>query len=175
MRITEVRIKLMHQTTDRLLAFGAITIDNAFVVRDLKLIMGPQGPFVAMPSRKMTTHCPRCGLKNPVRANYCNQCGNRQPEVQLAPDADGRRRLYADIAHPISVACRVAIEREVVQEYEREVERSRQPGYVSRYDDMGDEEPRLHAPPADRDDQSAPLARPVAGIQRTNGHVSQPR
>lgn len=174
MRITEVRIKLMHQTTDRLLAFGAITIDHAFVVRDLKLIMGPQGPFVAMPSRKMTSHCPRCGLKNPVRANYCNQCGSRQPELPLPADSDGRRRLYADIAHPISVACRVAIEREVVQEYERELERSRQPGYVSRYDDMGDEEPRGQPPLGDRTGHMAPL-NGAGPVTRSNGHVPQPR
>ena len=174
MRITEVRIKLMHQTTDRLLAFGAITIDHAFVVRDLKLIMGPQGPFVAMPSRKMSSHCPRCGLKNPVRANYCNQCGSRQPELPLPADSYGRRRLYADIAHPISVACRVAIEREVVQEYEREVVRSRQPGYVSRYDDLGDEEPRGQPPMGDRAGQMAPLTG-AGPVTRSNGHVPQPR
>jgi hypothetical protein len=70
---------------------------------------------------------------------------------------------------------RDSVQNRVVAEYEAELVRAKQPGYVSRYDDMGDEEPRLHAPPADRDDQSAPLARSVAGIQRTNGHVSQPR
>lgn len=175
MRITEVRIKLMNQSTDRLLAFGAITIDHAFVVRDLKLIMGPQGPFVAMPSRKMTTHCPRCGLKNPVRANYCNQCGSRQPEMPLPADPDGRRRMYADIAHPISVACRVAIEREVVEEYERELERSRQPGYVSRYDDMGDEEPRRETVAAEREGEAPVAAGRFGGAARPGRPPTLPR
>lgn len=140
MRITEVRIKLVPRAADRLLAFGAITIDHEFVVRDLKLIMGPQGPFVAMPSRKLTGHCPKCSLKNSLGARYCNQCGARQPEMPPPSDSEGRRRLYADIAHPISIASRMAVERAVVEEYERELERSRQPGYAPRHDDLGDVE-----------------------------------
>lgn len=140
MRITEVRIKLVPRAADRLLAFGAITIDHEFVVRDLKLIMGPQGPFVAMPSRKLTGHCPKCSQKNSLGARYCNQCGGRQPEMPPPSDAEGRRRLYADIAHPISIASRMTVERVVVEEYERELERSRHPGYAPRHDDLGDVE-----------------------------------
>jgi len=139
-RITEVRIKLVPRAADRLLAFGAITIDHEFVVRDLKLIMGPQGPFVAMPSRKLTGHCPKCSQKNSLGARYCNQCGGRQPEMPPPSDAEGRRRLYADIAHPISIASRMTVERVVVEEYERELERSRHPGYAPRHDDLGDVE-----------------------------------
>ena len=75
MQITEVRIKLVENGAERLLAFCSITIDGAFVVRDLKVIGGPSGPFVAMPSRKLCGHCPSCGFKNPLRASYCNQCG----------------------------------------------------------------------------------------------------
>ena len=52
MEITEVRIKLMEDSDDRLQAFCSVTFDNAFVVRDLKIIDGVSGPFVAMPSRK---------------------------------------------------------------------------------------------------------------------------
>ena len=64
MEITEVRVKLVEDTDDRLQAFCSITFDNSFVVRDLKVIEGTNGPFVAMPSRKMTAHCPRCHSKN---------------------------------------------------------------------------------------------------------------
>ena len=73
MDITEVRIKLMDDPSDRLLAFCSITIDDAFVIRDLKIIEGTNGPFVAMPSRKLTSHCPQCGCKNHLRSAYCNQ------------------------------------------------------------------------------------------------------
>jgi hypothetical protein len=57
-------------------------------------------------------------------------------------DDDGRLRLYADIAHPINASCRELIQSRVVREYEAELVRARQPGYMSRYDAIGDEERR---------------------------------
>ncbi|HAL14792.1 MAG TPA: stage V sporulation protein G, partial [Planctomycetaceae bacterium] len=56
MKITEVRVKLMDYPDDRLQAFCSVTFDNCFVIRDLKIIEGSNGPFVAMPSRKLTSH-----------------------------------------------------------------------------------------------------------------------
>lgn len=144
MDITEVRIKLIDDPSERLLAFCSITLAGAFVVRDLKIIVGPSGPFVAMPSRKLSSHCPGCGFKNSLRAMYCNQCGKKQPETAVARDGDGRPRLYADIAHPINAAARELIQKRVVSEYEAELIRAKQPGYVSRYDEIGDED---HRPP----------------------------
>ncbi len=64
MEITEVRIKLMEEAGERLQAFCSITFDDSFVIRDLKIIEGSNGPFVAMPSRKLTPHFPQCGGKN---------------------------------------------------------------------------------------------------------------
>ena len=144
MQITEVRVKLVENAAERLLAFCSITIDQAFVVRDLKIIGGPNGPFVAMPSRKLCSHCHGCGFKNPLRAGYCNQCGAKLAGGALPRDDDGRLRLYADIAHPINAACRELIQNRVVSEYEAELVRAREPGYVSRYEAIGDEE---HRPP----------------------------
>lgn len=136
MKITEVRIKLMDEPGERLKAFCSITFDNCFVVRDLKIIEGTSGPFVAMPSRKLTSHCPRCGMKNHLRANHCNQCGSRLSENRLIKDADGRAKLYADIAHPINSSCREMIQEHVVAEYYDELELAKDPNYVSRYDDF---------------------------------------
>lgn len=135
MQITEVRIKLMEEGDDRLQAFCSITFDNAFVIRDLKIIEGTSGPFVAMPSRKLTAKCPGCGCKNHLRASYCNQCGRRLPPAKVARDPDGRQRMYADIAHPINVECREMIQSAVIEEFHSEKERAKLPGYVSRYDD----------------------------------------
>jgi len=135
MEITEVRIKLMEDSDDRLQAFCSVTFDNAFVVRDLKIIDGANGPFVAMPSRKLTSHCPQCGYKNHLRAHYCNQCGGRLREERTIRDADGRVKLYADIAHPINAQCRELIQKRVIAEFEAELGRATEPGYVSRYDD----------------------------------------
>ena len=50
MVITEVKVFPVNE--DRLKAYVSITIDNCFVVRDLKIIEGTSGLFVAMPSKK---------------------------------------------------------------------------------------------------------------------------
>ena len=136
MEITEVRIKRMEEPGERLKAFCSITFDNCFVVRDLKIIDGSNGPFVAMPSRKLTSHCPRSGMKNHLRAQHYNQCGGRLEDSRAPKDADGRAKLYADIAHPINSLCREMIQNYVIDEHFQEIERAKQPGYVSRYDDF---------------------------------------
>jgi stage V sporulation protein G len=138
MEITEVRIKLMEGSEDRLRAFCSITIDAAFVVRDLKIIDGANGPFVAMPSRKLTGHCTKCHHKNHLRANYCNHCGHRQ-SGGTETFYDSPQKLYADVAHPINSECRELIQNRVVEEFQAELDRSKQPGYRSRYDDGFDE------------------------------------
>ena len=135
MEITEIRIKLMEEAGERLQAFCSITFDDSFVIRDLKVIEGANGPFVAMPSRKLTAHCPQCRAKNHLRAAYCNQCGLRLKEERLNRE-DGRAKLYADIAHPINSACRETIQRYVVEAYRHEIEQSKLPGYVCSYDDF---------------------------------------
>ena len=140
MEITEVRIKLMEDSDDRLQAFCSITFDNSFVVRDLKIIDGANGPFVAMPSRKLTAHCHQCGSKNHLKAGYCNHCGVRLREDRTVRDSEGRAKLYADIAHPINSACREMIQNRVIAEFRTELDRSKQPGYVSRYDDEYDDD-----------------------------------
>ncbi|MCC7084700.1 MAG: septation protein SpoVG family protein [Pirellulales bacterium] len=136
MEITEVRIKLMDEPGERLQAFCSITFDDCFVIRDLKIIEGANGPFVAMPSRKLTSHCPQCGSKNHLRANFCNECGAKLNPNRAPLDEDGRAKLYADIAHPINSMCREAIQDRVIREFREEQERAKQPGYVSRYDDF---------------------------------------
>jgi stage V sporulation protein G len=50
MDITEVKVFPVNE--ERLKAYVTITIDNCFVVRDLKIINGNNGLFVAMPSKK---------------------------------------------------------------------------------------------------------------------------
>lgn len=139
MEITEVRIKLMDEPGERLKAFCSITFDDAFVIRDLKIIEGATGPFVAMPSRKLTSHCNRCGCKNHLRAAYCNQCGNQLPGDQTVLDEEGRAKLYADIAHPINSYCREMIQTHVIEAFEEEKRRALEPGYVCSYDDFEQE------------------------------------
>jgi len=135
--ITEVRIKLMEDNNEneRLQAFCSVTFDDAFVVRDLKIIEGTKGSFVAMPSRKLTDRCNHCGSKNHLRSRHCNQCGGKLDEDRATRDSDGRVKLHADIAHPINSACREIIQGAVLRAYQLERERSKQPGYTCTYDD----------------------------------------
>lgn len=148
MEITEVRVKLMEDAGERLQAFCSITLDDAFVVRDLKIIEGATGPFVAMPSRKLTTHCPHCRCKNHLRAAFCNQCGREQREQHAMKDEDGRAKLYADIAHPINATCREMIQQRVIEAYEEELARSQQPGYVPSYVELDDDPNWVPSPAA---------------------------
>jgi stage V sporulation protein G len=139
MEITEVRIKLMESAEDRLRGFCSVTFDHAFVVRDLKIIEGHNGPFVAMPSRKLTANCNKCRTKNHLRAHYCNNCGQKLRVDGIQHDSGGRAKLYADIAHPINAACREMIQNRVIRELQSELELAKAPGYRSRYDEAYDD------------------------------------
>ncbi|MGE3167044.1 MAG: septation protein SpoVG family protein [Planctomycetota bacterium] len=174
MEITEVRVKLVDgKQQDKLKAFCSITIDHAFVIRDLKIIEGAKGLFVAMPSRKITTRCEACGGKNQIGARFCSQCGSSQPPERGGRGRDGRLKLHADIAHPIHSSCRESIQARVLESYESEVLASEQPGYQPpSFDDFDQPEedevavespqPRFQAPPrARRVEPLAPEPRPT--------------
>jgi stage V sporulation protein G len=129
MEITEVRVKVVANKDDGLKGFCSMTLDNEFVVRDIKVIEGTNGLFVAMPSRKMSDHCGQCGGKNHLRAKFCNNCGGSLPENRAKEDANGRIKFHADIAHPINSECRHTIQDAIVAAFEKEMEKSQEPGY----------------------------------------------
>jgi stage V sporulation protein G len=89
MEVTEVRIFPVQE--ERLKAYVAITFDHCFVVRDLKVIHGNNGLFVAMPSKKRK---------------------------------DG---TYRDTAHPLNNETRQMIESKVLEEYNRETQKNKEP------------------------------------------------
>jgi len=126
--ITEVRVKLTGPNKNRLQAFCSITIDNDFVVRDLKIIEGQNGAFVAMPSRKLADRCPKCRGKNHLRAQYCSDCGVRLAEKRFLVSG-AKVRPYADTAHPVNTKCRELIQHKVLTAFKEELEKSTQPGY----------------------------------------------
>jgi len=130
MKITEVRVKLMSDRDEKLKAFCTVTFNNSFVVRDIKIIEGSSGPFVAMPSRKVTDHCSKCGGKNHLRAKYCNECGARLDSNRMKRFKRGRARLHTDIAHPINSDCREWIQSEIITAFQQERQLASQPGYV---------------------------------------------
>ncbi|MBL8859984.1 MAG: SpoVG family protein [Planctomycetes bacterium] len=137
MKISEIRIKLLLSTRDKLRGFASITIDECLVVRDIKIIEGGRGLFVAMPSRKLCDRCPACAAKNHIRARHCNDCGARLSDDRGDMDERGRPRLYADICHPISQDARDQVQRAVLQAYADELVKSKQEGYVAKsFDDL---------------------------------------
>jgi len=149
MEVTEVKVKLVDMKTERLKAFCTITLDGEFVVRDIKVIEGGSGPFVAMPSRKLADKCPNCHTKNHLRAKYCNECGQRLADDRIPKDNVGRIKLHADTAHPINPQCRQRIQQAVLDAYEQEQQRSGSDDYVAtNLDDLGEDHER-YGPPAD--------------------------
>lgn len=52
MKITDVRIRLLNNEESKLKAVASITIEDCFVVHDIKVLEGNQGNYVKMPSRK---------------------------------------------------------------------------------------------------------------------------
>jgi len=54
LEVTEVRVRPFSKEDEKLKAFATITLNDCFIVSDLKIIKGKKGLFVAMPSRKMS-------------------------------------------------------------------------------------------------------------------------
>ncbi len=52
MKISDVRIRLVNKDSNKLKAVASVTIDDCFVVHDIKIIDSAEGEFIAMPSRK---------------------------------------------------------------------------------------------------------------------------
>lgn len=52
MRITDVRVRLIQNEESKLKAIASITIEECFVVHDIKVLEGKDGLFVRMPNRK---------------------------------------------------------------------------------------------------------------------------
>ncbi len=133
MEVTDVRIFLRNpEAGSKLKAYATITFDGCFVVRNVKVIEGNKGLFVAMPSERAKRPCPQCGFRNVVRCRFCNQCGGAFNPTTLpkdsGPESHGEGSTeHRDIAHPITVECRQAIQEKVLQAYEAELKRGPSP------------------------------------------------
>ena len=126
MEITEVRVFLKDSPDKKLKAYATVTFDNAFVVRNIKVIQGTNGIFIAMPSRKVKQPCPKCNFKNEVRAKYCNQCGALLPAAPhpITPEPGPVAQAeHKDIAHPITQAFRELLQKRVLAAYDEEVKK----------------------------------------------------
>lgn len=119
MEITEVRVSLRESEGKRLKAYATITFDNSFVVRNIKVIEGNSGLFVAMPARKLKQFCPRCGKKTEVGSQYCNHCGVQLPLAARGIE-ENRQATHQDLAHPINQEFRDYLQAKVLDAYQQE-------------------------------------------------------
>ncbi len=124
MEITEVRVTLKDSPDKKLKAYATVTFDNTFVVRNIKVIEGSSGLFIAMPSRKVKSPCPKCGFKNELRSKYCNQCAQALPVAPVAAvqaeQLPNSQAEHKDIAHPITQAFREYLQKSVLEAYAQE-------------------------------------------------------
>ena len=120
MDITEVRVFVRNEEDKKLKAYAAVTFDNVFVVRNIKVIEGSNGLFIAMPSRRIKQSCPKCNFKNELRSKFCNHCGGQLP-VNATPTTDNDRQAeHKDIAHPITQEFRGQLQKKVLEAYKKE-------------------------------------------------------
>lgn len=120
MEITEVRIFPRESQDKKLRAYATVTFDNAFVVRNIKVIQGTSGLFIAMPSRKVKQPCSKCGFRNEARSKFCNQCGAQLPQTQRPVSVSDTESEHKDICHPITQTFREYLQKKVIDAFEKE-------------------------------------------------------
>ena len=93
MNITDVRVFPVDE--DKLKAYVTITLDNCFVIRDLKVIHGASGLFIAMPAKRRKDGTYK-DIAHPLNADTRDRDGAGHPRrVRAADAADGARRRRA--------------------------------------------------------------------------------
>jgi len=124
MEITEIRVFLKEGHDKKLKAYTTVTFDNVFVVRNIKVIQGANGLFIAMPSRKLKSPCPKCHFTNEVGSKFCNQCASA---LAAPPESDTAIRdaktEHRDIAHPVTQEFREYLQSRILKTYKEESEK----------------------------------------------------
>ncbi|MBZ0167535.1 MAG: septation protein SpoVG family protein [Candidatus Omnitrophica bacterium] len=134
MEITEIRVFPKEGPDKKLKAYTTVTFDNSFVVRNIKIIQGSNGLFIAMPSRKLKCACQKCGFKNEVGSKYCNQCGialKSQNQDFVHEDKSDAKSEHRDIAHPITQQFRDYLQSQILEAYGKELSSERRSEYSS--------------------------------------------
>ena len=65
MNITDIRVRILQKEDSKLKAIASMTIDDCFVVHDIKVLEGDQGYFIKMPSRQ-TNDGKRADIAHPI-------------------------------------------------------------------------------------------------------------
>lgn len=138
MEITEVRVSLREHEGKRLKAYATVTFDNSFVVRNIKVVEGNNGLFVAMPARKLKQFCARCGKKVDMGSRYCGMCGVQLPESPRNATPD-KQATHQDLAHPINQEFRDYLQSKVLDAYYEEKKNVGKEDYAPQEESSGSE------------------------------------
>ena len=110
MEITEVRVYPVSRPDERLLAYATLTFDDEFVVRDLRIIRGNGGVFVAMPSRKRqdgtysdVAHPLRPELRKRIEAQVIMVYQQEVDRVRADPAGGNLRPALSEVPKKIAV------------------------------------------------------------------------
>ena len=97
-------------------------------MRDIRIIEGKRGLFVALPSKKMQRNCLQCGFKNAVTNKFCGSCGTKLDPLEKPEEMqDAPSQQHRDLAHPIKTEFRDYIQEKVIEEYKnKEASESKQ-------------------------------------------------
>ncbi len=125
MEITEIRVFLKEGQDKKLKAYTTVTFDSVFVVRNIKVIQGTNGLFIAMPSRKAKSPCLKCNFKNEVGSRFCNKCGASLPVVDkpISPTDMTTQSEHRAIAHPVAQQFREYLQEKIFEAYKKELEK----------------------------------------------------
>ena len=55
MKITSVHVRKIEKEGSRMKGISSVTLDESFIIHDIRIIEGDNGLFIAMPSRKIPT------------------------------------------------------------------------------------------------------------------------
>lgn len=97
MEISDVKVFLVDE--DKLRAYVTITLEDCFVVRDLKIIQGTTGLFVAMPAKKRKDGTYK-DVAHPLNAEMRDKLEKRVLEEYAKTARNGTANLRVRDTHP---------------------------------------------------------------------------
>lgn len=118
MRVTDVRIRKI-TSEGKMKAVVSVTFDDQFVVHDIKIIEGQNGPFIAMPSRKMGEGDFR-DIAHPINSDTRNMIQQaifeKYDEMEEEIEAERVEKAGEEAAAEEAAADEEAVEEDVVEE-----------------------------------------------------------
>ena len=87
MEITNVRVRVVEKENSKMRGFASVTIDDQFVVHDIRILEGENGLFLAMPS-KQTAPGEYRDIAHPINAETREKIQKAILEAYEAPETE---------------------------------------------------------------------------------------